>query len=450
MTGVFHAYDVRGIWGDGIDARLSERIGRAVALHLRPATACVGHDMRPSALPAKDALIRGLRAHGVAVTEIGLASTPMQYFATGHGNFDAGVQVTASHNPSQYIGFKISRKDVVPVGGDSGLKDIERLVLSEDPLDPPPGTAPGALTSRDIRKDYAAHVARFHRPGKRRLKVVADCANGMGSLEVDLGLSRLGHDLTVLFPELDGTFPNHEANPLRHENLRDLQEAVLARGADCGVAFDGDADRACFVDEKGQVVTNDLLTALIAGEVLPDEPAGSAVVYDLRSSRVVPETVTALGGRPIRERVGHAFMKARLRKEKGAFGGEYSGHFYFRDNWHADSGVIASTLVLNRLSREAVPFSGILAPLRRYRQTGEINFEVHDKDGKIREIADAFRDGEVDFVDGVTVNYPDWWFNVRKSNTEPLLRLNLEGLTPAAFEAGKARVMPFLGTPVDR
>jgi len=450
MAGVFHAYDVRGIWGEGIDEALSERIGRAVALHLKPARACVGHDMRESALPAKAALIRGLTAHGVDVEEIGLASTPMQYYATGSGGFDAGIQVTASHNPAQYIGFKISRRDVVPVGGDSGLKDIEALALSSDPLDPPAGTKQGTVTTRDIRDGYAAHVARFHKPGGRRLKVVADCANGMGALEVDLGLSRLGHDLTVLYPDLDGTFPNHEANPLRHENLRDLQKAVLERGADCGVAFDGDADRACFVDEKGQVVTNDLLTAYIAGEVLPGEPAGSAVVYDLRSSRVVAETVAALGGRPIRERVGHAFMKARLRKEKGSFGGEYSGHFYFRDNWHADSGIIASTLVLDRLSREKAPFSEVLVPLRRYRQTGEVNFEVHDKDGKIAELAKAFGDGEVDFVDGVTVNYPDWWFNVRKSNTEPLLRLNLEGTTPEAFEAGKARVMPFLGTPVDR
>ncbi len=450
MAGVFHAYDIRGIWGAGIDEALSERIGRAVALHLKPARACVGHDMRESALPAKAALIRGLTAHGVDVVEVGLASTPMQYFATGDGGFDAGIQVTASHNPAEYIGFKISRKDVVPVGGDSGLKDIERLALSADPLDPPPGTKPGTVSARDIRAGYAAHVARFHRPGRRLLRVVVDCANGMGSLEVDLGLSRLGHDLTVLYPDLDGTFPNHEANPLRVENLRDLQKAVLASGADCGVAFDGDADRACFVDEKGQVVTNDLLTAFMAAEILPGEPAGAAVVYDLRSSRVVPETVTALGGRPIRERVGHAFMKARLRKEKGVFGGEYSGHFYFRDNWHADSGVIASTLVLNRLSRDPAPFSTLLAPLRRYRQTGEINFEVHDKDGTIARLAGAFKDGEVDFVDGVTVNYPDWWFNVRKSNTEPLLRLNLEGMTPAAFEAGKARVMPFLGTPVDR
>lgn len=450
MAGVFHAYDVRGVWGRGIDERLSERIGRAIALHLRPGRVCVGNDMRDSAAPAKAALLRGLTAHGCAVEDIGLASTPMQYFATGSGGFDAGVQVTASHNPAEYIGFKISGRGVVPVGGDSGLPAIEALATSGDPLDPPPGTRPGAVAARDIGKDYAAHVAAFWNPGKRRPRVVVDCANGMGSLEVDHGLSRLGLDLEVLYPELDGTFPNHEANPLRHENLRDLQAAVLARGADCGIAFDGDADRACFVDEKGGVVTNDLLTAVLAGEILPGEPPGSAVIYDLRSSRVVAETVAALGGRPVRERVGHAFMKATLRRERGCFGGEYSGHFYFRDNWYADSGVIASVLVLNRLSREERPFSEILRPLRRYRQTGEVNFEVEDKDGKIREIAAAFADGEVDFTDGVTVNFPDWWFNVRKSNTEPLLRLNLEGLTAESFERGKARVLPFLGSPVDR
>jgi phosphomannomutase len=450
MAGVFHAYDVRGVWGREIDEALSERIGRAVAAHLGCRRACVGNDMRESAGPAKAALIRGLTAMGCSVEEIGLASTPMQYFACGNYTFDAGVQVTASHNPAEYIGFKVSGPGVVPVGGDSGLADIERLATAKRPPEPPPGTKPGTVKSRDIRADYAAHVARFWRPGKRRLKVVVDCANGMGSLEVDLGLSRLGLDLSVLYPELDGTFPNHEANPLRHENLRDLQKAVTAAKADVGIAFDGDADRACFVDEKGGVVGNDLTTALLAEEILPGEPRGSAVVYDLRSSRVVPETIAALGGTPVRERVGHSYMKARLRREKGPFGGEYSGHFYFRDNWYADSGVLAAVHVLNRLSRETRSFSEILAPLRRYRQTGETNFEVKDKDGKIREIAAAFKDGEVDFLDGVSVHYPDWWFNVRKSNTEPLLRLCLEGVTQEAFEKGRARVMPFLGKPVDR
>jgi phosphomannomutase len=406
--------------------------------------------MRDSAGPAKAALIRGLTAMGCSVEEIGLASTPMQYFACGNYTFDAGVQVTASHNPKEYIGFKISGPGVVPVGGDSGLPEIERLATGKTAPEPAPGTKPGKVKQHDIREDYAAHVTRFWKPGKRRLRIVVDCANGMGSLEVDLGLKRLGLDLHVLYPELDGSFPNHEANPLRHENLRDLQNAVRERKADAGIAFDGDADRACFVDEKGDVVTNDLATALLAEEILPGEPRGAAVLYDLRSSRVVPETIQSLGGTPVRERVGHAFMKARLRREKGPFGGEYSGHFYFRDNWYADSGVIASILVLNRLSRDPRPFSEIMRPLRRYRQTGETNFEVEDKDGKIRELAEAFKDGEIDFLDGVSVNYRDWWFNVRKSNTEPLLRLCLEGMTEEAFEKGRARVLPLLGKPVDR
>ncbi len=450
MAGVFHAYDVRGVWGREIDEALCERIGRAVARHLGCRRACVGHDMRESALPAKAALIRGLTAMGCSVEEIGLASTPMQYFACGNYTFDAGIQVTASHNPAEYIGFKISGPSVVPVGGDSGLPEIERLATSKTPVEPAPGTRPGTVKARDIHADYAAHVARFWKPGKRRLRVVVDCANGMGSLEVDLGLAPLGLDLHVLYPELDGTFPNHEPNPLRHENLRDLQAAVRERKADVGIAFDGDADRACFVDEKGDVVTNDLATALLAEEILPGEPRGSAVLYDLRSSRVVPETIQSLGGTPIRERVGHAFMKARLRREKGPFGGEYSGHFYFRDNWYADSGVIATVLILNRLSRDPKPFSEIMKPLRRYWQTGETNFEVADKDGKIRELAAAFQDAEIDFLDGVSVNYRDWWFNVRKSNTEPLLRLCLEGMTKEAFEKGRARVMPMLGKPVNR
>jgi phosphomannomutase len=448
---VFRAYDVRGVWGTEIDEALSERIGRAVVAHLKCRRLCVGHDMRESALPAKSALIRGITAMGCSVEEIGLASTPMHYFACGNYLFDAGVQVTASHNPAQYIGFKVSGRSVVPVGGDSGLAEIGRLAATL--VDVPAGTVPGVVTRRDIHADYATHVSRFFRPG-RPLKVVVDCANGMGSLETDLVLRPLAAagriDLHVLFPELDGRFPNHEANPLRVENLRWLADAVRSRGADVGIAFDGDADRACFVDEKGDVVTNDLVTALLAQEILPGEDPQSAVVYDLRSSRVVPETITLLGGRPIRERVGHSYMKARLRGEKGPFGGEYSGHFYFRDNWYADSGIIAALQVLNRLGRDPRPFSKILVPLRRYRQTGEVNFEIHDKDGKIAELAKAFSDGEVDFVDGVTVNYPDWWFNVRKSNTEPLLRLNLEGMTPEAFEAGRARVLPYLGEPVDR
>jgi phosphomannomutase len=306
------------------------------------------------------------------------------------------------------------------------------------------------VTEWDAREAYSRHVLAYWKPAKRRPRVVVDCANGMGSLEVDLVLARMGLEVEVLYPELDGSFPNHEANPLRPENLVDLQAAVKEHRADIGIAFDGDADRARFVDEKGGVVGNDLATALLAEEILPGEPPGAAVVYDLRSSRVVPETVKALGGRPVRERVGHAFMKARLRGEKGPFGGEYSGHFYFRDNWCADSAVIACVLVLNRLSRDPRPFSEILAPLRRYRQTGEVNFEVQDKDARIREIAAAFPDAKVDLLDGVTVDYPDWWFNVRKSNTEPLLRLCLEGVTEDAFEKGRARVMPMLGTPVDR
>ena len=452
MAGVFHAYDVRGLWGREIDSDLCRRIGRAVAVHLRARRVCVGRDMRASAVEARHALLAGLREGftdtGCSVTDIGVVSTPMHYFACGRHGFDAGVQVTASHNPSEYIGFKISGPAVAPVGADSGLREIERLT-HEGRFVPPPVTYYEEHVL-DVREDYSAHVLSFWKGGPRRPRVVVDCANGMGSLEADLVLKRLGLEVEVLYPELDGSFPNHEANPLRPENLRDLQAAVRARGADLGIAFDGDADRARFVDERGGVVGNDHATALLAEELLPAEPPGAAVVYDLRCSRVVPETVRALGGRPIRERVGHAFMKARLRREGGPFGGELSGHFYFRENWCADSASIACVLVLNRLSRDPRPFSEILAPLRRYPQTGEVNFEVADKDGKIREVAAAFPDAKVDFLDGVTVEYPEWWFNVRKSNTEPLLRLCLEGTTPAAFEAGRSRVLPLLGTPVDR
>jgi len=442
--GIFKAYDIRGLYGSEVTLDLAERIGRAYAEFLKPDRIAVGRDMREHGPEVTEALVRGLTAGGVDVADIGLVSTPMNYFAVGRYGFAGGIQVTASHNPAAYTGFKMSREEAIPISGDTGIERIRELVES-GPL--PDAEKPGTRTDLDIRGDYVTHVTSFA-DGIAPLKIAIDAANGMGGLEVELVFPHLPVTIVPLYLELDGNFPNHEPNPLRAENLRDLVAAVKESGADLGVGFDGDADRACFVDERGGIVSNDILTALLAEEVLSKNPG--PVIYDLRSSRVVAEVIAANGGTPVRERVGHSFIKARMRAEKAVFGGEFSGHYYFRENYNADSAVIAVVKVLNVLSKSRRPFSEALAPLRKYWMTGETNFEVEDKEAKIRELAEAFSDGEIDFVDGVTVQYDDWWFNVRQSNTEPLLRLNLEGMTEESFEAGKLRVMEHLGTPVDK
>lgn len=444
MAGIFKAYDIRGTVPDQIDESIAERIGRAAATHLRAKRMVVGRDMRESGVGLSRALIRGITSTGCDVTDVGVVSTPMQYFACGHLGGDGGIQVTASHNPAAYNGFKISGKGVVPVGGDSGLPEIETMARAG--IAAPAGVAPGRVGTADVKAAYAEKLLGLIRMGKRRLKVAVDCGNGMGGLEVEHVLRRLPIDLVGLYLEPDGSFPNHEANPLNPRNMRDVQAAVLRERCDLGIGFDGDADRACFCDEKGGLVGNDLVTALLARELVPKEP-GAAVVYDLRSSRVVPETIRALGGKPIRERVGHAFMKRTLRNAGGPFGGELSGHFYFRDLWTTDSAVYAAGLVMAQVSREDRPFSDHLRDLRRYPTTGEINFEVEDKDGQIEVIARTFADAKQDRLDGITVEYPTWWCNVRKSNTEPLLRLVMEADDAATFEAARAKLLGILGTP---
>jgi phosphomannomutase len=442
--GIFKAYDIRGLYETEISLDLAERIGRAYAEFVKPKRIAVGRDMRSHGPLVMEALVRGLTRGGVDVMLIGEVSTPMGYFAVGHYGLDGGIQVTASHNPAVYTGFKMSRELAIPISSDNGIQDIRRLV---EGAELPDAVTPGVAVEHDIREDYVAHVL-AQADGIRPLVIAVDAANGMGGLEVEWILPHLPVKLVPLYLERDGNFPNHEPNPLRAENLADLIALVRESGADVGVGFDGDADRACFVDEKGGIVTNDLTTALLAKEVLATNPG--PVVYDLRSSRVVAEVITAAGGRPIRERVGHSFLKETMRRENAVFGGEFSGHYYFRENFNADSAMIAVIKVLNVLSKDERTFSKALAPLRKYFMTGETNFEVEDKDARILELAEAFKDGEIDFVDGVTVQYPDWWFNVRKSNTEPLLRLNLEGMTQSAFEAGKRRVLALLGTPVNK
>jgi len=410
---------------------------------VKPRAVVVGHDMRPCAPEIAHALTRGLVATGVEVVEIGLCSTPVLSFALGRGGFDGGIMVTASHNPAEYIGMKLARKGAVPIGSDTGIASIEGRIRAGQL--PPDAAKKGHVRQGSYAKEYVEMVARHARFG-RRLKVVVDAGNGMGGWEFPLVVAKLDLAVVPLYFDLDGTFPNHEANPLNHDTLKELQKRVRSEKADLGIAFDGDADRAGFVDEKGEIITNDLATALMAADILGREKG--AVVYDLRSSRALPEEILRHGGTPVRGRVGHSFMKQAMREHNCVFGGEYSGHYYFRENFNTEAASLAVISMCNIVSRAKTPLSDLLKPLRRYIQTGEVNFRVEDKEGKMKEIEATFKDAEIDWLDGVTVQYKDWWCNVRPSNTEPLLRLNLEASTKAVFEAQKKKVFAILGQPV--
>ena len=453
MAGIFKAYDVRGIYPRQLDEAMARRIGSAFARVLDQddrahggQRVVVSRDMRPSSPSLAAALVEGLTTAGLDVVDIGLATTPMNYFAIGHLRTAGGVQVTASHNPAEYNGLKFSKHEARPVSGDHGIPLLEQTVAAGDL---PPAAQAGSITHAEVFADYSRHVLSFlRRPaGARPLKVVVDASNGMATIDRAI-FEALGVELVELYFELDGTFPNHEANPLKPENLRDLRAKVREVGADLGVSCDGDFDRAAFIDETGEAIGSDLVTALIAGELLSREP-GKTVLYDLRSSRAVPEYIAERGGRPIRERVGHSFMKATMRQNDAIFGGELAGHYYFRDNYTADCAMLAVIEILNLLWRSGRRMSEIVAPLLRYAKTPETNFEVEDKAEKIRELATRYADGEIDYLDGITVQYPDWWFNVRPSNTEPLLRLVAEARTPEMLARHRADLVALIGEPVD-
>jgi phosphomannomutase len=451
MAGIFKAYDVRGIVPSEINEGIARQIGLAFHNVLDEEdrangnTVVVSRDMRSHSDGLAKALIEGITASGLDVLDIGMATTPMNYFGVGHTKAAGGVQVTASHNPAQYNGFKFSRHGARPVSGDHGIPLIEQKVRSGDL---PVAGKPGTVTHANLFADYEQHVLSFLRhPESRRLKVAVDAANGMGTLYRPI-LEKMGIDLVPLYFELDGTFPNHEANPLKEENLHDLMRLVKESGADLGVAFDGDADRSAFVDERGVPIGSDLMTALIGGELLSREP-GRAVLFDLRSSRAVAEYIQEKGGIPVRERVGHSFMKATLRKRDGIFGGELAGHYYFRDAFHADSAILAVVEVLNVLRETGKSLSELIQPLRRYAKSPEINFEVEDKQGKMDELARRYADAQIDYLDGITFQYPDWWANVRPSNTEPYLRLVLEARTPEELERHERELIEILGEPAE-
>jgi phosphomannomutase len=436
---VFKAYDIRGVYPGEVDEKLAELIGGATARFLSVDTIVVSRDMRASSESLARAVIQGLVTAGCNVMDAGLISTDANYFAIAYYRVGGGIQVTASHNPPQYNGFKISREQAIPMAYETGLANIARIALG-----PPlrPAERRGTVETRDIMPDWKRHILSFVRR-MEPLSVVIDAGNGMAGKMLPPVLAELPLKATELYFKLDGTFPNHEANPLKPENIRDLQKAVMEKGADLGVAFDGDADRCLFVDDEGNAVPSDLITALLAGHLLQTHKK-TAVVYDLRSSRVVPEEIRKFGGLPVRERVGHSYMKATMRQRNALFGGELSGHFYWRENFFADSGAITMVQVLNILSQERKSLTELLKPLRRYHATGEVNFDIADKEGRMAALAVAFKDGRQDTLDGLTVDYDDWWFNVRPSNTEPKLRLNLEAKTAELMEKKRAEVVKVL------
>jgi phosphomannomutase len=458
MSGIFKAYDVRGLYPRQLDEARAREIGLAFQFVLDSAdrangnTVVVSRDMREHSPSLERALIEGLTAGGLDVLEIGLATTPMNYFAVGHTRAAGGVQTTASHNPAEYNGFKFSRHEARPVSGDHGIALMEEKVKAGDL---PKAAKSGGVREGEVFAAYREHILSFLRPasGGRRLhplrplKVAVDAANGMGTLYRPI-LEAAGIELVPLYFELDGRFPHHEANPLKEENLKDLERLVQESGANLGVAFDGDADRAAFIDEQGVPVGSDLMTALIGGELLSREP-GKAVLYDLRSSRAVAEYIAESGGVPVRERVGHSFMKATLRKREGIFGGELAGHYYFRDHYNADCALLAVIEVLNLLREKGDPLSRLVAPLKRYAKSPEINFEVEDKQAMIERLAERYRDAQIDYLDGITFQYPTWWANVRPSNTEPYLRLVLEAETPEELAHRKEELVGLLGEPAE-
>lgn len=445
---VFKAYDVRGLVPEQLDEGLARAAGRAYVQVVGATRMVIGHDMRPSSPGLAGAFAEGATEAGCDVVMIGLASTDQLYFASGHLGLP-GAMFTASHNPAQYNGIKLCRAHAQPIGRETGLDDIRDLVAAGAPLPDGAAPRPGAITEHDVLAAYAAHLLTLAPVRGRRLKVVVDAGNGMAGHTAPAVFDRLGADAVEVVPmyfELDGTFPHHEANPIEPENLRDLQARVLAEGADIGLAFDGDADRCFLVDERGQAVSPSTLTALIAARELAKEP-GATVIHNLITSRAVPEIVAELGGTPVRTRVGHSYIKATMAETDAIFGGEHSGHFYFRDFWRADSGMLAALHALAALAEDERPLSALLAAFERYPLSGEINSTVDDPAAVLAALEETYggRDGvTLDHLDGLTVAHPDWAFNVRPSNTEPLLRLNAEGRDAATMASVRDEVLTLI------
>jgi phosphomannomutase len=435
---IFKAYDVRGTVPDQLDAATCREIGAAFARFAAAPRILMARDMRESGVELSRAFADGVTSMGVDVVDLGLASTDLIYFAAG--KLDApGAMFTASHNPAKYNGIKFCLSGARPVGEESGLAEIKAAVVAG--VERPAGRNPGKVTEQNLLGDYTAHVRSFVDTGALRpLRVIADTANGMGGLVVPEVFSALPFDLEIMYPELDGSFPNHPADPIQPENVKDLQRRVTETGADIGLAFDGDADRVFLVDEKAEPISGSTTTAMVAKAMLAKHP-GSKIIYNLICSRAVPEIVRENGGEPIRSRVGHSFIKGVMAETGAIFGGEHSGHYYFRDNYRADSGLITALVVLELLSATDQPLSEVRKPFERYAASGEINTEVHEPAAVIERVAAHYADRPIDRLDGLTVDMGPWWFNLRPSNTEPLLRLNLEAPTRSECDLHTAEVL---------
>jgi len=437
LDAIFKAYDVRGIYPDQIDESVARLVGNAFVAFTGAPTVLVGRDARPSSEPLAAAFVEGACTAGADVVDLGPASTDLVYFASGRLDAPAAM-FTASHNPARYNGIKLCRAGAAPVGEETGLLRIKAMV-GEGLLE---RTAePGRAERRDLLPAFVEHVHSFvDVDALAPLRVVTDTANGVGGLIVPAVFSGLPFELSMLFAELDGTFPNHPANPMEPENLRDLQAAVTTAGADVGLAFDGDADRVFLVDDRGVPVSGSTTTAILARALLAASPGGT-VVHNCICSRAVPEVVREAGGVPVRTRVGHSFIKAVMAETDAVFGGEHSAHYYFRDNWRADSGIIAAMIVLAELSKAGIPLSEFRVPFDRYAASGEVNTRVDDPAAVIEAVAAAYAGARQDRLDGLTVEFDDWWFNLRPSNTEPLLRCNVEAATPEACAARTDEVL---------
>jgi len=439
---LFKAYDIRGIVPQELNPDIAYRIGRAMVSFLDVDTVVVGRDMRVSGPDLQAALMDGIMDQGAHVVDIGLVSTDTLYFAVGKYDYPAGVMITASHNPAAYNGFKICKEGARALSMDTGIGDIRDLVLSGD-FGEPRGGKRGTSEERDVLEAYAEHALSMIDTDKiKPLKIAVDAGNGMAGKLAPPVFEKLPVEIVPLYFDLDGTFPNHEANPIEPENIRDLQRTVVEQGCDLGVAFDGDADRMFLIDENGEFIGGDMTTAMVTLQMLKKHP-GSAIVYNLICSRTVPEIIEENGGRAIRSRVGHSFIKALMREEDAIFGGEHSGHFYFRDNWYADSGLIAMLTVVELISEEDQSLSAILEPIDSRFRSGEINSEVDDTQATIDKVEKYYAEqgADIDHLDGLTVGFDEWWFNLRASNTQPLLRLNVEAEDKSVLEEKTSEVL---------
>ena len=446
---IFKAYDVRGIYPTEINATDAYAIGRAFVAHIKASTIAVGRDMRTAAPEIAAAFIDGATSQGANVTDYGMVATDMLYYGVAKDGFDGGAEITASHNPKEYIGIKLVRRDAVPLSIDTGIGIIRDMVASDNI--PQPGGKRGTHHSEDILNGYIRHVLSFIDTARiRPYRVVLDAGSGIAGLVAPHLFDRLSCKTTRMCFDVDGTFPNHEANPLLEENRRHIVERVIAEQADIGIAWDGDADRCFFIDGDGRFISGDLITALLAQAFLLKSP-GEKVIYDVRASHAIKDVVSARGGIALMNRVGHAFIKTRMREENAIFGGEVTGHYYFRDNFFADNGFIPALLILELMSIQEKTLSELLAPLhKKYFLSGEINTKMPDMETvekKINTLANRYRDGHVYRLDGVSVEFDDWHFNVRRSNTEPLIRLNLEAATESEMKIKRDEILAIIREP---